>query len=107
MRIVLWCVLFCCVSACVREEAQTDVGQPVFGEHQFLAVKQANFSVGEDCTQGGSSACASALCLHVGTLKDSGYICSKACADETQCPQGWACVSLSSADSACVPPEGK
>ncbi len=106
-RILFWSVL-CCVSACTRNEVQSDVAVvSVLGEHQFQLAKRTAKNIGEDCSEGGPSACSTAVCLHVGTLKDTGFICSQACGDESECPRGWTCVAVSARESVCMPPEVK
>ena len=60
-------------------------------------------TAGADCTFG-PAACESGLCIR----KDSGPVCTRICADTTECPDGWTCsvvrtVTEQSAQ-ACLPP---
>lgn len=60
-------------------------------------------SNGADCTFG-PAACESGLCIK----KDSGPICTSACAQDVDCPESWVCNELSTVDgkpaTVCVPP---
>ncbi|QSQ18953.1 hypothetical protein JY651_26755 [Pyxidicoccus parkwayensis] len=51
--------------------------------------------VGEECTRGGNDECGSGRCIHVpGAARGQGYVCTRECRQDAECPQGWACVSV-------------
>jgi len=60
-------------------------------------------NAGADCTFG-PAACASGYCIR----KDSGPVCTIACAVDTDCPEDWLCEMLATVDNmsvtACLPP---
>ena len=78
----------------------------VVTEHHFLTAAQATKQLGEDCTLYGASECISELCLHYKHDPASGYVCSRKCESDTNCPAGWRCVSTypSAGSEFCVPP---
>lgn len=104
------CLVFLSVASCVAEEAPpppkpastvfseaTLLGQPTTGLH--------NRQLGEDCTVGRHGDCAtSALCLKVGATLDGGFVCSRACENEDDCPAEFRCLEFLPGHRVCVPP---
>lgn len=79
----------------------------VFTEHKFLTAAKATKRLGEDCTTYGASECLSELCLHYKHAPSEGYVCSRQCESDRDCPVDWNCVSTYPAPGSefCVPPE--
>lgn len=46
---------------------------------------------GEDCSENGSSACFSHLCMKFGTALAEGWQCTRQCDEQAVCPEGWVC----------------
>lgn len=62
--------------------------------------------VGESC-DGEIGSCSTGLCLHVSALPSAGYVCSKACDEDADCPEQFRCVVLHGIPiRVCVPPRG-
>jgi hypothetical protein len=82
--------------------------QSVVTEHHFeqpLRAQDTAKPIGSDCSAHGADACASRLCLHATASRTSGYVCSKACVGNENCPASWRCAhTYPSAEGAfCVP----
>jgi hypothetical protein len=100
------------VAACSSEPAEptesAPVGPQVVAPHRLRpAPKPAWKQVGDDCTEYGAAACVSGLCLHVSGQRARGYVCSRSCVENSDCPQGWSCrrAPPGAGDDACIPPE--
>jgi hypothetical protein len=78
----------------------------VFGEHRQKQAAARTKQVGEDCTDSGQSECLSGVCLHTKPGPGEGYICSKQCQQDPDCPEGWRCAGTrpGAAASFCIPP---
>jgi hypothetical protein len=86
------------------------VPQEVLTEHRPLRSEKATKPLGADCTEEGASACLSGLCLHVKPGRKEGYVCSRACQGEQDCPRNWRCAQVypTSEGRLCVPsPPGR
>lgn len=68
----------------------------------------AKRAAGEDCSSTGRAGCGNGVCLHVEPHVDRGYLCSKQCAVDDDCPETWSCRAMVPGDavSFCVPPRG-
>lgn len=81
-------------------------------EHRAVEAGTRQRQVGEDCTRGSHSDCASGLCLHASSqgssLPGAGYFCSRTCQAVSDCPVDWRCqqVMPGVAEQLCVPPSG-
>ncbi len=81
-------------------------------EHRPVEAGTRQRQVGEDCTRGSHSDCASGLCLHASSqgasLPGTGYFCSSTCQAVSDCPEDWRCqqVMPGAVESLCVPPSG-
>jgi len=102
-RIVLMLVLATGVSAgCTKTHSEPEVpvaerevvGREVLTEHRQLRAEKATKQVGDDCTENGASACLSGVCLHVKPGRKEGYVCSRACQGEQDCPGNWRCAQV-------------
>ena len=100
------CFAFSACGSIFNSEAPQRGRGNVVSEHQFLTAAQATKQLGEDCTLYGASECISELCLHYKHDPASGYVCSRKCESDTNCPAGWRCVSTypSAGSEFCVPP---
>lgn len=88
-------------------EAPDEVAFVAEWRAQPLAAGAARQDVGGDCTRSGSDECVSGRCIHVpGAPRGQGYVCTSECRQDSECPQGWACVTLAPGAQAalCQPP---
>lgn len=65
-------------------------------------------SAGEDCSTTGRDGCGEGVCLHIEPHANRGYVCSKKCGVDDDCPASWGCRPMVPGDvvSHCVPPKG-
>ena len=96
-----WAVVGC------EGPAETDTTN-VFRARKFLTATQPTKGLGEPCETYAEKECLSGICLHwKGTDPNSGFVCSKRCADSSECTgQGhWECVQVYPGPNAsfCVP----
>jgi hypothetical protein len=80
---------------------------PVVGEWRPApSNKPADKQVGEDCSAHGASECVGALCVHAKAERGSGYVCSRRCQADAECPATWRCVSVvpGAQEAVCLPP---
>lgn len=85
-------------------------GPAQFTAHQFLKGGKPARQIGEECSQYGGSQCLTGLCLHHKPDPHSGWVCSKGCLHDGECPsaQGWSCRSILPpvpGNQYCVPPD--
>ncbi len=112
-KLVLMLGLAAAVGAgCAKSQPETvaPVAEEVLTEHRPLGVEKATKEVGEDCTENGASACLSGICLHVKPGRKEGYVCSRACQGEQDCPRNWRCAQVypTSQERLCTPsPTGR
>ena len=100
-------------AACSETESKrpapssTPATVPVLSEHRFKSTAAgSSLPFGSDCSVGGTSDCASGLCVHVGAWRDAGYVCTERCGPESPCPEGWRCGQVHPSDptaSLCLP----
>lgn len=80
-------------------------------EHRFKpAGKGPLKTLGQSCSSAGPDECASGICVHTGTARDTGYVCSQNCGQGSPCPQGWRCGRIHPSDptaTLCLPSETK
>lgn len=64
--------------------------------------------LGEDCTVAGRAECADGVCMHVQPDVNKGYVCSKTCQVDDDCPENWGCRPVVPGESTayCLPPAG-
>ncbi|GMU00810.1 hypothetical protein KH5H1_49300 [Corallococcus caeni] len=99
----------CSESGTPRETAPA-ASPPVLTEHRPQGNGTGLMALGEDCTQGSHSDCASGLCLHAApggaARAEAGYFCSRTCQKPTDCPTDWRCQQLlpTTPERLCVPP---
>ncbi len=77
-----------------QTEPEASAAREVLTEHRSREVGEAAKQVGEDCTENGATACLSGVCLHVKPGREEGYLCSRACQDEKECPRDWRCAQV-------------
>src|SRR5262245_29635749 len=108
--IIVSLALIACSGNPPGEEPRPPTPEPSLSEHVFSSVKSTpTTEVGDDCSSGGLSECRSGVCLHAGGL-GKGYLCSKPCAEDSECPARWRCVLAgtgSAASAVCVPKRGE
>lgn len=77
----------------------------VLTEHRSQKEDVATKQVGDDCTEHGASACLSGVCLHVKPGRNEGYVCSRPCQSEQECPGNWRCAQVHPASEGrlCIP----
>ena len=86
---------------------------PVLTEHRVRESGTGQRALGEDCTSGSHSDCASGLCLHAAVQgparADSGYVCSRTCQKPTDCPSTWQCQQIlpTAPERFCIPPKAE
>jgi len=103
-------VLGLAILAACQSNPTTEPEPPtLFREHKFLTSAAQSKSMGEDCTTGGASDCKkdAPICWHYAAeTPEAGYVCTRACSEEEDCPRDWGCVSISSGEgnSFCAPP---
>jgi hypothetical protein len=83
-----------CAKTQPEPEAPPVVAREVLTEHRPLRAEKATKQLGEDCTGPGASACLSGVCLHVKPGRKEGYVCSRACQSEQECPRNWRCAQV-------------
>jgi hypothetical protein len=104
------------LSGCPQNGNSGSKSPEVFSEHKFLTNCGATKQFGESCYGCGDQECAysGAVCLHVKPEPDdpTGWLCSKQCASDADCPvAGWSCRAISPASEEgenfmhCVPPQ--
>jgi hypothetical protein len=78
----------------------------VVTEHSFLIAAQSTKRLAEDCTTYGASECMSELCVHYKHDPATGYVCSRPCEFDSDCPAIWRCVSTYPVKGSefCIPP---
>ncbi|PTL76855.1 hypothetical protein DAT35_47120 [Vitiosangium sp. GDMCC 1.1324] len=83
-------------AGCSKNQAEPEVSgaREVLTEHRPLRAEMATKQMGEDCSENGASACLSGVCLHVKPGREEGYVCSRACQGEQECPQDWRCAQV-------------
>jgi hypothetical protein len=104
---VVLCLSFGCESSKPAAASSSPHSIPkVFGTSRGAVTETATKELGQDCTEFRSSDCLSGLCLHTGSLPSEGYVCSKRCADSSECPSTWSCTQVFPSDDGhlCVPP---
>ncbi|QRO01680.1 hypothetical protein JRI60_22985 [Archangium violaceum] len=100
MRRTVWMLVLAagawagCGATRVEPEAAKGVVPELLTEHRALRAEKATKQVGEDCTENGASACLSGVCLHVKPGREEGYVCSRACRGEQECPPDWRCAQV-------------
>jgi len=81
--------------------------QHVFTGHSFLTTGSGAAKAGEACDKAGKSDCKSKLCIHYKSAPSDGWVCSRACQQDEDCPDLWRCVAITSpaeGNQYCVPP---
>ncbi len=101
-------LLFCALTSSCKNNAPASPSanrQPPLSEHKVLASSNRELAFGGDCGAVGSAGCATGLCLKTGPKRNEGYRCSKSCATDQDCRDGWACSQVypSAAGFFCVP----
>lgn len=92
--------------ACNKPDAPT---VEVYQAHQFLADGKQDKDLGADCGKQGPSACRSNLCIHTQAGSGDGWVCSKRCETDEDCPSSpvqWRCVQIfpAAGNEVCLPP---
>lgn len=105
---VLGVILVSCGN--LTDHAVSGPDQPVVTEHRFVAPRQGESALaqrgfGSDCTQHGAPTCAPGICLHVAHDRNAGFVCSRQCVGNEDCPNGWSCSQTHPAPGGamCVP----
>lgn len=86
------------------------ISPPVLTEHRVRENGAGQRALGENCTNGSHSDCASGLCIHAAiqgpARADSGYICSRTCQKPKDCPSNWQCQQIlpTAPERICTPP---
>lgn len=100
-----------CIAAvllCACGESTEPTPQPrVLTEHSFLSAGGAKKQLGEDCTVAGGSECLSGLCFKYRPRLGEGYVCSRGCATDEDCPSLWGCLPIHPTPDSlfCAPPQ--
>ena len=104
-RLQYLCVPILVLSACERP-APPDPRVPPLTEVRSLTKPDHLLEVGGDCTPYGGQGCASGLCLKTTGDRLSGYVCSKRCTQDGDCPSRWGCVQVHAGSDGmvCAPP---
>jgi hypothetical protein len=91
---------------CGSSDSVPSGDQSAFTENRPQAVPGATKQLGEDCQKEGRSTCLSGLCLHVGAGPEEGYVCSRSCTGDGECPASWRCLQVYPSPEGwlCVPP---
>lgn len=77
-----------------ENEPHVMVEQEPLTEPRALWAEKATKKIGEDCGANGASACLSGICLHVKPGRHEGYVCSRSCQGDGDCPGGWRCAQM-------------
>jgi hypothetical protein len=94
------------IIASCRNDSVVDATE-TFGAKQFELASNRSRDIGEDCSEFAESICVSALCVHYRSDRpERGYVCSRPCVGESNCPAEWHCVSFAPGpgNSVCMPP---
>ncbi len=93
--VVMWGLATGVWVGCSANQTEPEAsGTEMLTEHRPLRAEKATKQVGEDCTENGASACLSGVCLHVKPGREEGYVCSRACQGEQECPRDWHCAQV-------------
>jgi hypothetical protein len=105
-------MLMLSVTGCDGGRTERGAAPAPMTEHRAVEAGAGSRQLGEDCTRGSHSDCASGLCLHASTqgasLPGGGYFCSRTCQAPAECPSKWRCQQVlpGAAEQLCVPPSG-
>ena len=111
-RTAAWVIAAVGLAACPKPRGgQADAGvftPPAFDAGIVAGVDgggAGSQEIGQACS-GGPGACKSGVCLHYLPSATGGFVCSKKCAADAECPAGWACQSVypGPGNEFCVPP---
>lgn len=104
----IWLAVLGCDSS---RSGRANAPRPIT-EHRAVEAGAGKRQLGEDCTRGSHSDCASGLCLHASSHGASppgrDYFCSRTCQASADCPVDWRCQQVlpGTAEQLCVPPAG-
>jgi len=75
--------------------------------HRAMKAGSAELFEGEDCSEAGQTACKTGLCLHAHGGFAKGYVCTRACAGNDDCPDAWSCEQVfpGAPNGLCMPPK--
>lgn len=89
--------------ACDQAPAKSE---QVVTDHRFLAANAPARKIGEDCSQNGASICLSGTCVHYLPIYNSGFVCTRACSRDDDCPTNWRCETVGGPGTDhCLPPQ--
>lgn len=94
--VVMWGLAMGLWAGCSNNQTEpaTSGVRAVLTEHRPLQAQKATKQLGEDCSENGASTCLSGVCLHVKPGREEGYVCSRACQEEKECPRDWHCAQV-------------
>lgn len=105
VRALLLCVAVLGSSNCSRGGPEEPGTPPQLTVRQAVVSAAPTRAVGEDCTRGGASECRSGRCLHYKPEPGGGYVCSRTCASDAECPEEFSCRSWYPGEEGwCTPP---